>query len=104
MCITNRKILSKIISIATGVPAYKHAQKDLFLFADKIYNKNEVDTRKLRFLYNHSGIDFRYSAIPDFDLAKKERVFFATNEDLQPVPLIERRMQVYNEQDRKSVV
>ena len=104
MCVTNRKTLSKIISIATGVPAYKHAQKDLFLFADKIYNKNEVDTRKLRFLYNHSGIDFRYSAIPDFDLAKKERVFFSANEDLQPVPPIEKRMQVYNEHASKLSV
>ena len=104
LCIINRKILSKIISIATGVPIYKHAQKDLFLFADKIYNKNEVDTRKLRFLYNHSGIDYRYSAIPDFDLEKNERVFFSTNEDLQPVPAIEKRMQVYTEHASKLSV
>ena len=97
LCINNRKILSKIISIATGVPKYKHAQKDLFAFADKVYNKNEVDTRKLRFLYNHSGIDFRYSVLPDFNLEEKKRVFFSDADNLQPVPNIEKRMEVYNQ-------
>ncbi len=80
-----------------GVPEHKHAQKDLFAFADKVYNKNEVDTRKLRFLYNHSGIDYRYSVLPDFDLTNKERIFFSPSDDLQPVPDISKRMQVYNQ-------
>jgi predicted naringenin-chalcone synthase len=88
--------LSKIISIATGVPTYKHAQSTLFDFADKVYNKNEGDTRKLKFLYNHSGIEFRYSVIPDFDLQKNERVFFSNADNLLPVPSIGKRMQVYN--------
>ena len=89
--------MSKIISIATGVPSYKHTQNTLFNFADKVYNKNETDTRKLKFLYNHSGIEFRYSVIPDFDLSKNERVFFSDADNLLPVPSIGKRMQVYNE-------
>jgi predicted naringenin-chalcone synthase len=89
--------LSKIISIASGVPAYKHAQNTLFNFADKVYNKNEGDTRKLKFLYNHSGIEYRYSVIPDFDLSKNERIFFNEAEDLLPVPTIGKRMEVYNQ-------
>ena len=89
--------MSKIISIASGVPTYKHAQNSLFSFADKVYNKNETDTRKLKFLYNHSGIAFRHSVIPDFDLNKKERFFFNETEDLLPVPSISKRMEVYNQ-------
>lgn len=89
--------MSKIISIATGVPAYKHAQSTLFNFADKVYNKNESDTRKLKFLYNHSGIEFRYSVIPDFDLKKNKRVFFNDADNLLPVPSIGKRMEVYNQ-------
>ncbi len=89
--------MSKIISIATGVPSYKHAQTSLFDFANKIYNKNEEDTRKLKFLYNHSGIEFRYSVIPDFDLSKKESVFFSDADDLLTVPSISKRMEVYNQ-------
>jgi predicted naringenin-chalcone synthase len=95
-CIINRKTLSKIISIATGVPAYKHTQQELFAFADKIYSKQDTDSRKLKFLYNHSGIDTRYSVLPDFNVANKERVFFSAQEDLQPVPSITKRMDVYN--------
>jgi predicted naringenin-chalcone synthase len=95
-CVINRKTLSKIISIATGVPQHKHTQKELFAFADKIYSKQDTDTRKLRFLYNHSGIDYRYSVLPDFNVANEERVFFSTNNDLQPVPDIGKRMEVYN--------
>jgi predicted naringenin-chalcone synthase len=89
--------LSKIISIATGVPAHKHAQSTLFSFADKVYNKNEGDSRKLKFLYNHSGIEFRYSIIPDFDLSNTKRIFFNDSNDLQPVPTIGKRMALYNE-------
>ncbi len=88
--------MSKIISIATGVPTYKHVQTTLFEFADKVYNKNEGDTRKLKFLYNHSGIEFRYSVIPDFDLNKNERVFFNQANNLLPAPSIGKRMEVYN--------
>jgi predicted naringenin-chalcone synthase len=90
------KKLSKIISIATGVPTYKHAQSTLFDFADKVYNKNETDTRKLKFLYNHSGIEYRHSVIPDFDLSKNEKHLFSETKDLQPVPSIGKRMEVYN--------
>jgi predicted naringenin-chalcone synthase len=88
--------LSKIISIATGVPEYKHSQHTLFDFADKVYNKNEADTRKLKFLYNHSGIEYRHSVLPDFDLSKNEKIFFNGAEDLQPVPSIGKRMEIYN--------
>jgi predicted naringenin-chalcone synthase len=93
--------LSKIISIATGVPTYKHSQSTLFNFANKVYNKNEDDRRKLKFLYNHSGIEFRHSVIPDFDLSKNERVFFSEADNLLPVPSISKRMQVYNEHSAK---
>jgi predicted naringenin-chalcone synthase len=89
--------LSKIISIASSVPKHKHLQSTLFDFADKIYNKNEADTRKLKFLYTHSGIEFRHSVIPDFDLSKKERIFFNESEDLLPVPSIGKRMKLYNQ-------
>ncbi len=88
--------MSKIISIATCVPTYKHSQTTLFDFANKVYCKNNDDTRKLKFLYNHSGIEYRYSIIPDFDFSKNERVFFSDADDLQPVPSISKRMEFYN--------
>ena len=86
--------MNKITSIATGVPEYKHPQEGLFSFADKVYSKDETDTRKLKFLYRHSGIDYRYSVAPDF--TRDERSFFPDNDALEPFPTIEQRMQLYN--------
>jgi predicted naringenin-chalcone synthase len=85
--------LSKIISIATGVPAYKHQQQDIFEFADTIYSSNETDSRKLKFLYRHSGIDTRYSVLPDYSTTAEDRQFYSKSKDLEPFPCLEKRMQ-----------
>ena len=89
--------MSKIISIATALPKYKYAQMELFQFADKVHCDSETDTRKLRFLYKHSGIDTRYSVLPDFLQQNIDRTFFGTKEDLEPMPGIERRMECYQQ-------
>ena len=88
--------MSKIISIATAVPSFKHAQSALFDFADKIYCKDETESRKLKFLYNHSGIEHRYSVVPDYSIAAADREFFPTTADLEPFPDIEQRMKLFN--------
>jgi predicted naringenin-chalcone synthase len=89
--------LSKIISIATGVPPFKHKQDDLFAFADKVYCKDAVESRKLKFLYNHSGIENRYSVVPDYSVPATERTFFPPACNLEPFPGIEQRMNLFNE-------
>ena len=85
--------MSKITSIATGVPAYKHQQGSIFSFADTIYCKDETDSRKLRYLYSHSGIDTRYSVLPDYSSAAEDRQFYATSKNLEPFPDLEKRME-----------
>ena len=90
--------MSKITSIATGVPKYKHPQKDLFSFADSVYSATEADSRKLNFLYRQSGIEYRYSLIPDYTSKENERIFFPKNDSLEPVPDIEKRMKLFNEE------
>jgi predicted naringenin-chalcone synthase len=87
--------LSKIISIATAVPPYKHQQQAICEFADAIYSTDEIESRKLRFLYKHSGISTRYSVIPDYGLPPAERQFYSTAPDLEPFPGMEKRMQWY---------
>jgi predicted naringenin-chalcone synthase len=85
--------LSKIISIATGVPAYKHRQEDIFAFADTVYCNNETESRKLKFLYRHSGISTRYSVMPDYSAEAGEREFYSNSKNLEPFPGLEKRMQ-----------
>jgi len=57
--------LANILSIATASPAYAHKQEDILQYMQKIYQLGPEDKRKLDFLYHHSGIETRHSAIPD---------------------------------------
>ncbi|RYF90735.1 MAG: type III polyketide synthase, partial [Chitinophagaceae bacterium] len=85
--------MSKIISIATGNPPFAHSQETLCNFADAVYSKDAGDSRKLKFLYRHSGIERRFSALPDFSAAAADRSFFM---DSQQHPDLEQRMELYN--------
>ncbi len=89
--------MSKIISIATAVPGYKHTQQDIFEFANAIHAGNAVESRKLKFLYGHSGISTRYSVIPDYSCTVDERKFYSKEKNLEPFPSLEKRMEWFNE-------
>lgn len=88
--------MSKIISIATGVPLNKHKQTDLFSYADEVYNNSADDTRKLGFLYRQSGIEFRHSVLADFTEPEETRTFFSADKEENEVPSIGDRMDIYN--------
>jgi predicted naringenin-chalcone synthase len=87
--------LSKIISIGTAVPSYKHLQENIYSFANTVYCTNAEESRKLKFLYAHSGIKSRYSVIPDYSVPSNERNFYEKNDTLEPFPSLEKRMKWY---------
>lgn len=89
--------MSKIVSISTGVPEFKHQQDDILAFADTIHSTNETESRKLKFLYHQSGIQTRYSVIPDYNTAAYDRQFYPHTKDLEPFPNLELRMQWYDQ-------
>jgi len=84
--------VSKIISIATAVPPYRHSQEQIQQFMQESYAMDEVEKRKLRFLYHHSGIDIRYSVIPDYSRPMSDWKFYPHAENLEPFPSLENRM------------
>jgi predicted naringenin-chalcone synthase len=88
--------LSKILSIGSAVPAYCHQQNDILQFMQMVYAANEVDKRKMRFLYAQSGIKQRYSVIADYSNPADEWKFYPQTENLDPFPSLEQRMVVYN--------
>ena len=90
--------MSKIISIATGVPASRYKQDELFSFADSVYSWDATESRKLKFLYAHSGINERYSVLTDFNKPVEGRSFFPPTQDLEPFPSVEARMAVFNKE------
>lgn len=67
--------MSKLISIGTAVPQHLTAQDTILDFMHAAYH-NEVASRKLSVLFTNSGIEKRYSALPDFDKKRNKHVFF----------------------------
>jgi predicted naringenin-chalcone synthase len=88
--------LSKIISIGTALPAYKHQQDDILRFMQQVYGMNEVEKRKIKFLYHQSGINARYSVVSDYSKSMGEWKFYPNSEALEPFPNLELRMSWYN--------
>lgn len=70
---------------------------DLFSFADKVYCSTADESRKLRFLYKHSGIEKRFSVLPDFSGDAEHRQLFSRTDDPEPFPGLEKRMMCYSE-------
>jgi predicted naringenin-chalcone synthase len=89
--------VSKIISIGTQVPPFPHAQGQVLDFMQRIYACGPDESRKIRYLYKHSGIDTRYSCIPDYSLPAADWQFYSPTENLEPFPAIEQRMQWYGQ-------
>jgi predicted naringenin-chalcone synthase len=88
--------LAEIISIATTVPQHGHAQKDILRFMEDMYKLNAPDSRKLAYLYKQSGIEKRYSVIPDYSLPRDEWEVFPNN-DREEFLLLDERMKLYRE-------
>lgn len=86
--------MADIISIATSSPTYKHLQSDILLFMQENYLLDVGGKRKLKFLYDHSGINTRHSVIPDYNIALEKNGFIPTNPS-DPFPTLETRMQIF---------
>ncbi|MFT3705532.1 MAG: type III polyketide synthase [Agriterribacter sp.] len=88
--------MSKIISIGTAVPQYKHNQDDILRFMQQVYAADVTEQRKMKFLYHQSGIQKRHSVIGDYNKAPKDWKFYPQSENLEPFPSLEQRMTLYN--------
>jgi predicted naringenin-chalcone synthase len=61
----------------------------------RIYAGDSQANRKIRFLYQQSGIGWRYSVIPDYTRPATEWEFYPPTENLEPFPSLERRMAMF---------
>ncbi len=85
--------MSKIISIGTAVPAYGTEQDTILDFMNSSYD-DPVSSRKLRALFNSSGISKRYSVVSDFGNNQSDDCFFPINE---PLPTVKDRLTLFKE-------
>jgi len=67
-------------------------------FMQRVYAGTDSENRKLRYLYGQSGIEQRYSVIPDYSRELYGWKFFPHSEGLEPFPSLEQRMALYNKQ------
>lgn len=74
--------MSFIWSIDTAMPKYKHSQSVIFSYMKSQYNPEVTDLQRLKLMYERSGIDYRYSVIPDFDVNQPKKELF--KDGLQP--------------------
>ena len=88
--------MSKIISIGLALPPYEHKQDDILKFMQLVYAMNNVGNRKLKYLYHHSGIEYRYSVIPDYSREVNDWEFYPQTENLEPFPSLEQRIALFN--------
>lgn len=60
------------------------------------FASDALESRKLSFLYGQSGIETRYSVIPDYSQFQSDWTFYPHNNKLEPFPNLEQRMTWYN--------
>ncbi|MCS6968216.1 MAG: type III polyketide synthase [Cytophagales bacterium] len=83
-----------ITALGVAVPAYLIKQEDAPDWIATYLALPAKELRKLKLIYRASGIDTRYSVIPDFSYTT-QRVLFPLSEDLEPFPTTAQRMQIY---------
>lgn len=87
--------MTYINSIAISLPEYKSNQSELCDFMVRLYPENIRG--KINKLYMSSGIESRYSVIPDYSNLDK-RELYPSSEDLEPFPKLNKRMEIYNKE------
>lgn len=89
---------SCISAIGTANPEYKIKQELILNFMVKAFNLDENNALRLKKIYDHSGIEHRYSVVPDFgndDFGND--IFFSKNDGFDPFPSTVQRLRLYQE-------
>ena len=87
---------SCINAIGIANPKYRIPQNDIYRFMVKAFNLNDNNASRLKQIYDHSGIEHRYSVIPDFGESDgKKYTFFSNTPNFEPFPGTKDRLQLY---------
>ena len=77
------------------MPAHCHEQSEILKFMQKAYRLDDIEARKLAFVYRHSEIQKRYSVIEDFARPDSEWSFVHKNGDVNTS--LNERLKIFNE-------
>lgn len=84
-------------AIGTASPPHRLAQSVIADFMAQALELDATGTRKLRALYRASGIEHRYSVLPDYGRQVGDFEFFPNTPGLEPFPSVGQRMAIYRE-------
>jgi predicted naringenin-chalcone synthase len=88
--------MAKITSLGTAVPEHLHLQQQILQFARRVHSSDEKSSRVLEYLYRQSGINSRYSVLPDYSTSPAQWEFYPDSPTLEPFPTLEKRMDWYH--------
>lgn len=96
---------SCISAIGTANPANKFSQSRIYRFMADASGLDTNNRARLKSIYDHSGIQSRYSVIPDFGIDEAEDYeFFSASPTLEPFIDTEQRMALYQREAAKIAV
>lgn len=85
-----------ISAIGTANPQFRFQQQEIYHFMAKACDLNTNNALRLKQIYDHSGIDYRYSVISDFGQSNSQKNnFFGNAEDFEAFPSTRQRMELY---------
>lgn len=85
-------------AIATGNPPHGRHQSGAADFMERVESMPEAVRRRIRTIYDRSGIERRYSCVADYGRDDaSEFTFFPTNWNLEPAPSTAARNELYRE-------
>lgn len=89
---------SCISAIGTADPQYKIPQPTIYHFMVNAFGLDANNAARLKQIYDGSGIDHRYSVIPDFAFRdSQQNTFFSKSADLEPFPTTAQRLKLYQQ-------
>jgi predicted naringenin-chalcone synthase len=89
---------SCISAIGIANPDNRIPQKDIYHFMVRAFGLDETNARRLKSIYDHSGIEHRYSVIADFSTGDSSAyTFFEQTGDMEPFPDTQKRLRLYEQ-------
>lgn len=89
---------SIISSIGTANPDCHLTKEQVTRFMAEALEMDEAQQHQLEVLYRASGIQSRYSVLPDFGLRRDQYEFFSKEAGLEPFPTVGDRMQLFQKE------
>lgn len=86
--------MASITNIQTIKAPFKHKQGDIIDFMQQRYQFDAIELRKVKWVYRKSGIETRFSVLPDFTTNKEPILFKSGDAEVG----ISKRLQVYNKE------